>query len=75
MSGGYARWLAEPGYPWARTLEQHAAIIEQAERAWGDAVGIETSHPSMAHDERYRQWWARRLRASASPSAAARSCA
>jgi pimeloyl-ACP methyl ester carboxylesterase len=71
MSGGYARWLAAPGYPWARTLEQHTAIIEQAEREWGDAVGIENSHPSMAHDERYRQWWARRLRASGSPSAAA----
>ena len=43
--------------------------VEQLRREWGGPVGIDLRAPSMAHDERTRQWWARWLRSSASPAA------
>lgn len=69
MQGCFARWVWAPDYPWAPTHEQHEAAIASNQREWGGATGVDTSHPSMAHDARYREWWARRLRASASPAA------
>ena len=71
MGGALARRTSAPDYPWGPTVEQHLAFCEQAERDWGGPIGIEARCPSMAHDERYRQWWARWLRSSASPAAAA----
>ncbi len=71
MSGGFARRTVAPDYPWGVTVEHLQAFIEQIEREWGGPVGIEARAPSMAHDPRYRQWWARWLRSSASPAAAA----
>ena len=71
MGGGYARRTAAPDYPWGPTTEEHLAFVEQIERNWGGPVGIEARSPSMVNDERYRQWWARCLRSSASPAAAA----
>jgi pimeloyl-ACP methyl ester carboxylesterase/class 3 adenylate cyclase len=71
MGGAFARRTAAPDYPWGPTAEQHLAFADQVERDWGGPVGIDARSPSLAHDERYRQWWARWLRASASPAAAA----
>jgi pimeloyl-ACP methyl ester carboxylesterase len=72
MGGAFARRTVTPGYPWGATEERTLAFADEIERDWGGPVGIETRCPSLAHDERYRQWWARWLRASASPAAAAR---
>jgi pimeloyl-ACP methyl ester carboxylesterase len=71
MGGGFARRVVAPDYPWGATVEQLMAFIEHIERDWGGPVGIEGRAPSMAHDQRYRLWWARWLRSSASPAAAA----
>jgi len=71
MGGAFARRTGAPDYPWGPSAEQHLAFAEQMEREWGGAIGIDVRCPSMAHDERYRRWWARWLRASASPAAAA----
>jgi len=71
MSGAFARRTWAPDYPWGRTEEQQQAFLDQVEREWGGPVGIDVRAPSMAQDERFRQWWARFLRASASPAAAA----
>jgi pimeloyl-ACP methyl ester carboxylesterase len=70
VHGAFARrtWTAE--HPWGRTEEQTAAYIEELRREWGGPVGIEARWPSMARDERARQWFAHWLRASASPAAA-----
>jgi len=46
------------------------AILERFEREWGEPVGIEIWSPSMAGDERYKQWRATYLRLAASPGAA-----
>jgi pimeloyl-ACP methyl ester carboxylesterase len=71
MAGSYARRTSAPDYPWGLDQGQLHAFIDQAEREWGGAVGIDERAPSMAHDERFRQWWARFQRMSASPAAAA----
>jgi class 3 adenylate cyclase len=71
MCGSYARRTSAADYPWGLSEEQLHAFIDEAEREWGGPVGIDVRIPSMAHDEIFRQWWARNLRMSASPAAAA----
>ncbi|MDM0073638.1 adenylate/guanylate cyclase domain-containing protein [Variovorax sp. J2P1-59] len=71
MGGAFARKINAPDYPYGPTRDQALAFAEEVEREWGGAVGMETRWPSQIGDERCRQWWARYLRASASPAAAA----
>lgn len=71
MVGSYSRVKAAPDYPWGRTPEEQQKLLETIRNTWGGPVGIDARAPSMAHDERFRQWWARFLRLSASPGAAA----
>jgi len=70
LGGAFARRTSAPDYPWAPAAGQQLAAIEQIEADWGGSVGIEARSPSLADDARYRQWWARWLRSSASPAAA-----
>jgi pimeloyl-ACP methyl ester carboxylesterase len=70
MIGSYARRFRAPDYPWGPTPEEHEAFYETLQREWGRPVGLEARAPSVAQDERFRQWWARLLRMSASPSTA-----
>jgi pimeloyl-ACP methyl ester carboxylesterase len=69
MIGSYARRIAAPDYPWGPTLEDHEKFIDLCQREWGGPVGIDVRAPSVAGDERFRQWWARMLRLGASPGA------
>jgi len=69
MHGSYARLTSAPDYPWGFSAEVRAAFIDQAVREWGGPIGLDDRAPSMAHDERFRAWWARHLRLSASPAA------
>jgi class 3 adenylate cyclase len=75
MYGSYARGLPEGDYPWAATrwatthddLETFLALLEDT---WGEPEELLGFWgPSIAEDERYRRWWARYLRMSASPAA------
>ena len=68
MHGSYARLTWRPDYPWGETDEQRAGFIDEAVRNWGGPIGIESRAPSMAHDPRFRHWWARFLRLSVSPA-------
>ncbi|MFQ5546110.1 MAG: adenylate/guanylate cyclase domain-containing protein, partial [Acidiferrobacterales bacterium] len=43
--------------------------LEGWRKEWGGPYLIEVWAPSMAEDERFRQWWAKYLRLSASPAA------
>ena len=70
MAGAFARRMSAPDYPWGVTEEQMDAFVDKIQREWGGPVGVDMRAPSMAHDEGFRQWWARWLRASASPAAA-----
>jgi pimeloyl-ACP methyl ester carboxylesterase len=67
MIGSYARMMQGPGYEFGRTPQQLQDYIDEVERDWGKPIGIDRRGPSRRGDERFRQWWARFLRASASP--------
>ena len=71
MVGSFARVMQAPDYPFGRSQERNDEFLMEIERNWGKPVGIDVRAPSRIGDERFRQWWARFLRASASPSAAA----
>jgi pimeloyl-ACP methyl ester carboxylesterase len=70
MLGSYARLRSSPDYPWGRPPAAQQAWLETCEREWGGPVGMDIRWPTLARDERARQWWARFLRMSASPAAA-----
>jgi pimeloyl-ACP methyl ester carboxylesterase len=69
MAGSYPKRTWAPDYPWGPTDEELETWIDQVQHEWGGPAGINVRAPSMAHDERFRQWWARFLRMSASPTA------
>ena len=71
MVGSYPRMMAAPDYEFGRTQEQLEAFLAEIERDWGGPVGVEARAPSRLDDEGFRQRWARYLRVSASPTAAA----
>ena len=61
-------WLA-PDYSWGRwTPEALEEYYELWRKEWGGPVSIEHWGPSVANDERFRQWWAKFLRLSAGPT-------
>lgn len=70
MAGAFPRRRWAPDYPWGQTDGQIQLALDEVEREWGGPVKIDAHAPSMAQNEHFRQWWARRLRASASPAAA-----
>ena len=70
MHAAFARRSWAPDYPWGRTPEEIEAHIERLKREWGGPFAIDVRAPSLAHDERSREWWGRWLRSSASPAAA-----
>src|SRR5437588_4280508 len=68
--GIFASRVWSPDYPWAPTPDERQKFYDAIEREWGGPIGVEDLAPSMAHDERFRQWWASYRRRSASPRAA-----
>ncbi len=71
MAGVVSRMLAAPDYPVRPHRGADDGFLAEIERDWGGPVGIEARAPSRADDPHFRQWWARFLRLSASPAAAA----
>ena len=69
MAGSYPRRTRAPDYPWGPTDKESREWITQMQREWGGPFGLEARAPSMVTDQRFRQWWARFLRMSASPAA------
>jgi class 3 adenylate cyclase/alpha-beta hydrolase superfamily lysophospholipase len=69
MYGTYAKWIRDAEYPWAPTRAEHEAAFDAYEKGWGTPIGLKIFAPSVARDERWRQWWARHLRLAASPGA------
>ena len=59
------RWRAAPG-----SCKQSGRRRDVVERTWGSEVDLTTLAPSVATDERFRQWWVSYLRWGASPGAA-----
>jgi class 3 adenylate cyclase len=72
LYGSFARHVAAPDYPWPLPREERERNVRQVIEQWGEPVIAEIMAPSVAADERFRQWWAAYLRLGASPGAALR---
>ena len=70
MIGTYAKRVRDSEYPWAPTVEERKHFFEEIRQHWGGPVGVEERAPTVAHDPRFREWWATYLRMGASPGAA-----
>ncbi len=68
--GSYARWRQDVDYPWGRTPEQYDDFLEGIARAWETGEWWIQHNPTALAEDRYRKWWARYLRAAASPGMA-----
>jgi len=69
MSGSYARRMWAPDYTWGTPRETWENFLDAVVRNWGGTIGLDERAPSLAGDARFRDWWARYVRQSASPSA------
>jgi class 3 adenylate cyclase len=67
--GGVVRKAWAPDHPWGMKPEAAEESDEKWRREWGGPVNLEYFAPSVANDQRFRLWWAKFLRLSASPSA------
>jgi pimeloyl-ACP methyl ester carboxylesterase len=68
MYGSYAKRVWDPEYPWAPTPEERERWYAAIEQQWGLGADVAILAPNA--DERFRDWWSRYLRMSASPGAA-----
>jgi class 3 adenylate cyclase len=69
LYGSLVRTAWSPDYTWGVKPEEAESANEEWRQGWGGPLGLEMFAPSVAHDERFRQWWAKLLRLGASPSA------
>jgi DNA-binding winged helix-turn-helix (wHTH) protein/pimeloyl-ACP methyl ester carboxylesterase/class 3 adenylate cyclase len=70
MIGTYAKRIRDDHYPWGPSAAEREQFLRLIEAQWGGPIGIEERAPSMAHDSKFREWWASYLRLGASPGAA-----
>jgi pimeloyl-ACP methyl ester carboxylesterase len=68
MGGSYARRMWAPDYTWGTPRDTWEDFLDAVVRNWGGTVGLDVRAPSLAGDPQFRDWWARYVRQSASPS-------
>lgn len=64
--GGYAKWIKSDDYPYGTEREEAEQWFQQVEKEWGGPIAVEFTTPSLANDEKHRQWVAKAYRSSAS---------
>ena len=70
LMGSYARRTWAEDYPWGLSSSERESMLDGISSGWGTALDIEARIPSLANVPRFRNWWARFLRAGASPAGA-----
>ena len=71
LYGTFAVRRRQPDYPWAPTPDERAERVRTLRDEWGGVAHLELLAPGLVDDREFRDWWARYLRSSASPAAAA----
>ena len=69
MAGSYARRMWAPDFPWGTPRDTWEEFLDAVVRDWGGTTGLDVRAPSLAGDKKFRDWWARYVRQSASPGA------
>ena len=62
-----AKLTRAPGYEMGLTAAEVSEFLVRTKETWGTGGVADVFSPSAANDERYKQWWARYQRMSASP--------
>jgi class 3 adenylate cyclase/esterase/lipase len=70
LTGSFAKGMKTDDYDPGFTQEQADFMINEFLPVWGTGASIAVGAPSVAGDERSREWWARYERLSASPGTA-----
>jgi class 3 adenylate cyclase len=65
LYGTYAHF-----HTWVLPPDRFEPFLDKIEQSWGKNASLSAFAPSKATDERFRQWWGRFERQSASPSSA-----
>jgi pimeloyl-ACP methyl ester carboxylesterase len=65
LYGTYARRVWAEDYPWAQTQEERAAYTDQLVTSWDWESDL--LHRVPSGDRAMQEWWARRMRAAATP--------
>jgi hypothetical protein len=66
LYGSYARRVWAEDYPWAQTAEERQEYTERLVNGWDWEADMRLRTPSA--DAAMQDWWARRMRAAATPS-------
>ena len=66
-----ARHVRDVDYPWGLPADRVPGFLQRLEQVWGTGSYLDIFAPSVAHDERFRRWFARSQRLSSGPRAAA----
>ena len=71
LYGTMAKFTASADYPWGFPVETFEQLVGTLIESWGrpDSAVIPLLAPTLAGDERFREFWARFERAAASPGA------
>lgn len=67
LYSSFARLVNTQGYDSGWSPAWFEQFLADLVRLWGTGVGAEVANPSLAGDDRYREWFARYTRVAASP--------
>ena len=70
LYGTLVKGMQDADASWAPSKEQVEAFLDVIEKKWGTGITLDLFGPSVAQDERERQYWARFERLAVSPGAA-----
>jgi pimeloyl-ACP methyl ester carboxylesterase len=70
LYGSAARFIADDDYPWGWSRERVTAILREIDEAWGRGALLDMFAPSVATDEKAREWWGHIQRQGGSPAMA-----
>ena len=65
-----ARAIRDVDYPWGLPPDRVPRLLQRVEDDWGTGLNLDIIAPSVAHDERFRRWYARYERLAMGPRAA-----
>ncbi len=72
LYGVAAAGVASDDFPWQWSIDEWDDYLRELAEGWGTRAYAEKIvplfHPSLAHDERHIDWWARFMRQAASPN-------
>ena len=71
LGASYPRRTVAPGFPWGFDEDRQDEVLASYDTRWGTpSFGVRSLAPSLADDERFRQWHAQACRFAGTPASA-----